>query len=127
MPAIQQNFSIPAGDSMDVNFDVDPDDEDVVTLLGTTPYWVVYEQTHGIPFGDPVIKKVLDNGLQITDPALLKFTATLDYDDTKDLLGNYYHEAFLIDGDSAHITTTLGIMTVTQTITRDFTVEEIPA
>jgi len=120
-----QNFSVPAGDAIDVNFDVDPDAE-LETLLGTTPYWVVYEQVFGVPTGDPIIKKVLDNGLQITDPELLKFTAALSYNDTVDLLGNYYHEAFVIDGNDDHVSVTVGTMCVTNTKTRDFTVEEIP-
>jgi hypothetical protein len=80
----------------------------------------------GVPTGDPIIKKVLDNGLQITDPELLKFTAALSYNDTVDLLGNYYHEAFVIDGNDDHVSVTVGTMCVTNTKTRDFTVEEIP-
>lgn len=34
MPAIQQNFSIPAGDAMDVNFDVDLGQRSGVDIQG---------------------------------------------------------------------------------------------
>ena len=121
-----QHFSLSAGDAAEINFDVDPDSG--VSLLGATPYWLAYEQDNGVPDIDagPVLKKVLDNGLQITDPDLLQFQVILDFDDTKDLLGNYYHEAFVIDADDRHVTTTVGIMTIKQTATRDFTVEELP-
>jgi hypothetical protein len=116
MPVIQ-NFSVPAGDSVDVNFDVDPDSG---SLIGSTIYWRVYEQENGLPVpgSDPIIEKVLDDGLQITDPDLLQFVVELYRDDTIDRLRNYYHEATIKDADDNWVTVTLGIMTVTGTENR---------
>lgn len=117
MPIIQ-NFSIPAGDSADINFDVDPDDG--ASLVGSIIYWRVFEQSHGVPVAgeDPLIEKYTDNGLQITDPDLGKFTVEIEPDDTIELLRNYYHEARIKDVDDNWVTVTVGIMTVTPTEVR---------
>ena len=125
MPAITQNFSMPAGDVAEINFDVDPDDVGI-SLLGSTPYWFVYAQNSGVPTGSPLIKKVLDHGLQITNPDELKFQVLLDFADTSSLLGNYYHKAVVVLADESHVTTTVGIMTITEKGDDDFTVEELP-
>lgn len=115
MPVIQ-NFSVPANNDTDVNFDVGPDDG--ASLIGTTIYWNVYEQVNGNPTGDAIISKQTDDGLQITDPELGQFTVELEAADTEDRLRNYYHEATIVDGDGAIVTVTQGIMTVTSTRTR---------
>lgn len=114
MPLIQ-NFSIPAGDSADLNFDIDPDDG--ASLVGSTIYWRVFEQENGLPVAgaDPLIEKYTDNGLQVTDPDLGTFTVSIDPDDTIDLLRNYYHEARVKDEEGDWVTVTIGIMTVTGT------------
>lgn len=114
MPIIQ-NFSVPAGDDVDVNFDVDPDDG--ASLIGATIYWRVYEQENGLPIAgaEPVLEKVLDDGIQVTDPDTGKFVVTIDAEDTEDMLRNYYHEARIFDVDSNWVTVTIGIMTVTGT------------
>ena len=116
---VVQNVSIPAGDAADLNFDVDPDDGQ--TLLGADIYWKVYEQEHGVPkLGvDPVIVKVLDDGIQITDPDALKFTVAIQREDTVGLLRNYHHEAKIIDPDGNHVTVNYGVFTVTQTENRE--------
>lgn len=113
-----QNFSVPAGDSVDINFDIDPDDG--VSLVGATIYWRAYEQQFGqpLPGVDPVIEKYTDHGLQVTDPEAQKFTVELDRTDTIDLLRNYYHEATIRDPNDNWVTVTLGIMTVTGTENR---------
>ncbi len=112
-----QNFSIPAGDGMAVHFDVGPDG--AISLLGSNIMWVAYKQQHGmVTDTTPIIKKVLDDGLQIDDPTLLQFTVTLTKDDTIDLLGNYKHEALVII-DSRRITVACGIMCITETDNRE--------
>lgn len=118
MPTIQ-NFSIPANDDVDINFDVDPDDG--ASLVGSTIYWRAYEQEFGLPVSgvDPVLTKVLDDGIQITDPDAGQFVVTILADDTVDLLRNYYHEARIKDTDGNWVTVTTGIMTVTGTEVRD--------
>lgn len=114
MPIIQ-NFSIPAGDDVDVNFDVDPDDG--ASLVGATIYWRVYEQEFGQPIAgaDAVLEKVLDDGIQVTDPDAGQFVVEIAADDTVDMLRNYYHEARIKDVDGNWVTVTTGIMTVTGT------------
>ena len=115
---ITQNFSIPAGDSVDINFDVDPDEGG--SLIGSTIYWRAYEQESGLPVAgsEPVIEKVLDDGIQIVNPDTLQFVVELDRADTVNLLRNYYHEATIKDQDDNWVTVTLGIMTVTGTENR---------
>lgn len=117
MPIVQ-NFSIPAGDDTNLNFDVDPDDG--VSLVGSTIYWRVFEQVFGLPVAgsEPVIEKYTDNGLQVTDPDEQTFTVELDREDTIGLLRNYYHEATIKDVDGNYVTVTTGIMTVTGTENR---------
>lgn len=106
-----QNFSIVAGDSETLNFDVDPDDG--VTLVGSQIYWRVYDQDAGIATGQPVLEKSLDDGIEATDASALQFAVTIDPADTQDLAHSYYHEAKIIDADGNAVTVTCGIMTVT--------------
>lgn len=110
-----QNFSIPANDDVDLNFDIDPDDG--ASLVGAVIYWRAYEQVAGLPVAgsDPVIEKVLDDGIQVTDPDLGKFTVSVNAADTVNLLRNYYHEARVYDVDGNWVTVTTGIMTITGT------------
>jgi hypothetical protein len=90
-----------------------------ISLLGSNIFWVAYEQQHGIVTNTtPVIKKVLDAGLQIDDPDLLKFTVTLEEADTLNLLGNYKHEALVIIS-GRRITVANGIMCITETNNRE--------
>ena len=112
-----QNFSLPAGDDTAVHFDVGPDGG--ISLLGSNIFWVAYEQKHGIVTNKtPIIKKVLDDGLQIDDPDLLQFTVALTEADTLNLQGNYKHEALvIIDGN--RITVANGIMCITETNNRE--------
>ena len=114
-----QNFSVPAGDGVDLNWDVDPDAG--VSLIGADIIWRAYEQEFGLPVAgsDPVISKRLDDGIQIDDPTALTFTVTIDRADTVGLLRNYYHEATVISEEGIWVTVTVGAMTVTQTENRD--------
>jgi len=111
MPKIQ-NFSIRAGTAQTINFDVDPD-VSTPDYIGVNIIWTVYKQAFGQP--DPsgaVITKVLDDGLQIDDPAAHKFHVDLSRSDTLGLSGNYYHRAQVIDASGAYSEVTVGIMTV---------------
>lgn len=115
-----QNFSVDAGDDTDINVDVDPDVG--VTLLGSTVYWTVFAQKFSIPFGDPVLRKVSDHGLLVTDADQLKFTISLSATDTADLKGNYYHETQIVDTTGNVVTVNQGIMTVKATVNRDYSI-----
>ena len=114
MPIIQ-NFSVPANNDTDVNFDVGPDEGQ--SLIGTTIYWNVYEQMGGLPVPGvpPIISKQTDQGLQIVDPDLGQFAVNIMSADTVNRLRNYYHEATIVDQSGAIVTVTIGIMTVTST------------
>ncbi len=115
-----QNFTVYAGNYTEISIDIDPDDE--VTLVGTVIEWKVYEQQFGQPVADvdPVIEK--DNGVDgtitVTDPDTQTFMIPLTYDDTVELLRNYYHEATITTETGKPITVAHGIMTVLGTENR---------
>jgi hypothetical protein len=113
MPIIQ-NFSVAAGDDLDINFVLDPNSG--LDLTGADIYWNVYEQAYGIPDSStpPVIVKSTPADITIGSPAD-NFTVTLIETDTENLLRNYYHEAHVVDVNGNTSTVTVGIMTVTQT------------
>lgn len=108
------NFSVDAGDSVNLNWTVDPKGTGVTLGPGTQIFWSVFTQSVGIPDFEsgPVIVKVLDHGIQITNPDLLQFTVEIDRTDTIGLLRNYYHECLVVDASGNYDTVTKGIMTV---------------
>lgn len=114
MPVIQ-NISVPAGDDVDITFNID--DDTIIDLNGATIVWNVYDQTFGIPEGTPVITKSSAGVDQIDIPGSPAdiFVVTLTGDDTKGMLQNYYHEAFVEDVNGNKNTITTGVFTVTVT------------
>lgn len=112
MPVIQ-NISIPAGDDIELTFDLDNDA--LVTLNEGTIYWNVYEQSYGIADGVPVL--TCSTATEILIPASPSdvFIVTLLGSRTKGMLHNYYHEAFIEDMNGQKFTLTTGILTVTPT------------
>jgi len=121
MPAVAQNFTIPQGSTSQINFVVDPPVGE--TLLGTQIYWSVFPLLLDLPQLPAVIRKSLDNGLQVNDPIAQTFYVNLIQADTEDLPpGNYYHEVVVTDPTGALTVTTEGVMTLTQRATIDFTV-----
>lgn len=116
MPIIQ-NFSIPAGDSQTIEFDITSETIQQATLVGATVFWEVYEQVNGLPVPDvdPVIRKtsLSGGGIQILpDSQPLTFYVFVDPEDTDALARNYYHEAKVYDSTGNPISITYGIMTV---------------
>jgi hypothetical protein len=110
-----QNFSVAAGNAVPITFDVGPDG--VNTLTDCTIVWKVYNQAFGEPNGDPIISKTSpSDGIEIVDPIYQVFEVDLVKADTLELLGNYYHEATVIDALGNESTPTVGIMTVTQAL-----------
>jgi hypothetical protein len=114
MPVIQ-NISLPAGDDVEITFNID--DDTVIDLSGAAIYWYVYPQEYGIPDTEtPVLMKSTDLGsIAYTGSPPDEFVVTLLGDDTKDMLRNYYHEACVEDVNGQRTTVTVGIFTVTQT------------
>lgn len=115
---VLQNFSIPAGDDVELDFTLTPANSGAEIGPGAQIYFSAFEQTFGVVAEDipPVIEKVLDHGIEITDPDTKKFSVTVAGEtDTILLLGNYYYEAQVVDLSGKTVTATQGIMTVTQT------------
>ena len=113
--AVIQNISVPAGDDIEVTFDLDDDTD--IDLNGADIKWNVYEQMFGSPYGDPLISKSVELG-NITVPGSPSdiFVVEIDGSDTKDLLHNYYHEAYVEDVNGNKNTITVGIMTLKKTM-----------
>lgn len=113
---IIQNFSLPADDDAKLDFTLLPSSG--VTLgPGTAIIFSVYEQEFGIPIPNvpAILTKVLDHGIEITDPDTKQFTVTLLRADTAALLRNKYYEVRVVDVNDLAVTTTNGILTVTGT------------
>lgn len=112
--SVIQNFSVPAGDDLEVVFTFDagfaiPEDGAHVT-------WDVFNQSGGVPdLSAPIISKSTDDDISWPASPGDTFTVRLNSSDTILLLGNYYHEAEVVDINDDHTTVTTGIMTVTQT------------
>lgn len=108
-----QNFSTIRGDGEDVTFDIVEGSGVDVSLPGIEIIWSVYEQETGVVADDaePLFEKSLGHGITIQESPQ-RFVVTIDGDDTDELLGNYYHEAKVIDGLGGKTTVTQGIMTV---------------
>lgn len=116
MPVIQ-NVSVPAGDDIEITFDLD--DNTVIDLDQAVIRWNVYETVYGIPVEDtdPVISKSTESGGGIDIPGSPAdiFNVTLLGADTKGMLHNYYHEAFVEDVNGQRSTITVGVFTVSPT------------
>lgn len=111
-----QNFSVPSGYDEVITFSVDPAITD--TLMGCTVWWRAYPQKFSIPIDSPIlIEKSSPADITLLDSPL-SFYFTLATADTLDLVGNYYHEATILNGVQEMIGTSFGIMTVTATINR---------
>lgn len=117
MPVIQ-NISLPAGDNADITFNIDG--TNVIDLNGATIYWRVFDHVWGIPEGAAVLSKAtdalaIDDTIEIPGSPADVFVVPIRADDTKGMLGNYYHEAIVIDVAGNPYTVTTGMFTVTQT------------
>lgn len=114
-----QNFSVPADDDVELTVTVD-DSLGLSSLQDFTIQWRVYAQEWGSP--DPeqsaLISKSTDSGIAIPGSPPLVFTIQLSAADTAGLLGNYYHEATLVDVQSDRTTVMQGLVTVTPTENR---------
>jgi hypothetical protein len=118
MPAIQ-DFSIPAGNAMDVYFAMDP--TDVINIgLDALIRWQVYPQSAGVPDqidGPLIAKDTVNGGIDIPGSPAETFVVHLLPGDTAGFYpGNAYHEALVIDANGNPTTVTVGVMTITQTL-----------
>lgn len=92
-----QDFSLGAGETINLTFEV----EDIDSLDNIDVWWVFAESERAR--NDSIVKKTVDNGIEKEDNT---FTVTLESEDTIDLVPGdkeifskkYYHEAWLEDG-----------------------------
>lgn len=114
MPLIQQNFTLAAGDQVDISLDIGPD---IASMVGTNLTFRVYEQQVGVSIGDALIVKNLDEGLQISDPDYGIVVISFDEEDTSAMTPrNYNFEVTTYDTDDIRITVSQGVMTLTRTM-----------
>ncbi|MGO4181210.1 hypothetical protein AB4Z17_08520 [Paenibacillus sp. TAF43_2] len=88
MAKTNQNFTMFAGDTMDIDVPVADTD-----LTGGTIKWVMKRAVKG----DFTIFRETPIGIKITDAAAGIFNIRLERADTLDLIGSFYHEAELTD------------------------------
>lgn len=108
-----QNFSVIRGDGEEVTFDIVDGSGVDIKLSGIEIEWKVFAQETGVVVDDatPLFTKSISHGIEIIESPE-SFKVTIEGADTEDLLGNYYHEAKVIDGLGIKTTVTQGIMTV---------------
>lgn len=115
MPTLQ-DFSIPADNDAVVTVTViDPPG---LSLAGTTIEWRAYQQLHGVTISTVALAKSSSShggGIAIPGSPADVFTIAFAAADTAALLGNYYHEATVIDAIGERSTVMYGLMTVLQT------------
>ena len=114
IPDINQNFSLPQGSDLIVEYDIGPDTTGLNLEFADilVRFWT---QSFGVPNTDQptVLEKSVGAGIEVTDPLLLKFSMTMQSEDTIDLdPGNYFYKV-QITADQGRITyPTYGFMTV---------------
>lgn len=110
-----QNFSVPADNDVMLDAVV----LNVPTLAGAEVIWRVYPQSFGAPVDGavPIISKSSlsgGGGITILTSPQSSFVIQLHATDTFGLaLGNYFHEATVIDGFGERSTVWSGLMTLT--------------
>lgn len=106
------NFSVSAGDNAVLSFEAETGE---VNLNDAEVSWALYAQDEGAPTGDAIIEKLLSYGVTAeSDGDITSFEIELEVADTIELaLGNYYHEAILVDGNGKNLTVAIGILTLT--------------
>jgi hypothetical protein len=117
MPATE-NFSMPAGDSMELTFTVESEDDDFdLTDVGTeVRWWFAPSVWYGADQASGKKDNGLIGGIAIVDAT--HFTVVLVPADTDALHGSYYHEAEVELPGGGTFTVTVGVMTITRTLVR---------
>jgi hypothetical protein len=121
MTDIRQNFSLIAGDDVDVDYTITPPPPTPIDLTTANLSWKAFPQVRGVADKTlPVIVKINgDGGIEVTDPGNYLFTVHLFSADTTagTLAGNYYYETVVVDVDNNNrrSTITVGTMTVIDT------------
>jgi hypothetical protein len=110
-----QNFDLPQGDDITLDFDVDPAtvDEDDQDLDGARIEWGLYPYSGYSPdAANPVVTKNTDDDpadFDITDSAGMKFSVKVNRADSLNVPpGIYYHQAKIIAASGKYYTVTKG-------------------
>ncbi len=115
----RQNFAVPSNNDALIDVDV-ATEVSGETLANATVEWSVYPQLHGVVTDTtPIISKTSASpggGISIPTSPDMTFIIDLSATDTITLLGNYYHEATIIDALGDRDTVMYGQMCVTQSI-----------
>lgn len=112
MAAVQQDFTMWAGNKVTFQVTVTDEDGAAVNISGFAISWVL--RMYALATEDLVVKTV-GAGVTLTNPTQGVFTVALDSEDTIDLAGNYYHEAARTDAGS-ETTYLTGTVTINPTI-----------
>jgi Protein of unknown function (DUF4054) len=119
MTDVRQNFSLIAGDDIDVDYAITPPPPTPIDLTQADMTWTAYPQVRGVADKTQAVitKTRAGGGIAITDSANYLFKVDLNGADTMQLSGNYYYEIVILNpaDNNARSTPTLGTMTVTNT------------
>lgn len=114
---VHQHFSVPAGDDVELVFDIDLNDE--ITLTDALVLFHVYDQQYGVVDADTLLLQRHNDsgngGVSIPGSPANRVIVTLAKEDTLDLLRNYYFELKVVDADGNNSTVADGIITFLQT------------
>jgi hypothetical protein len=112
MPAINQDFSVPAGDEATVTIDIGPDV--APGLTGQDVIFRAFALANGVPDRTAALieKSVSGGGVVVTSEPSQTAAISFDRADTLALLGNYFHEVSIQDVSDNYITVASGVMTV---------------
>lgn len=103
--AQNQNFTITRGDSKLLTVAVTDDDGAAVSIVGAAITWKLADSIYS---ATALVTKTVGSGITITNGAGGLFSIQLDYEDTDDLYGLFYHEAKVYDNESpSNVTTVL--------------------
>lgn len=114
---VHQHFSVPAGDDVELVFDIDLNDE--ITLTSALVLFHVYEQQYGVVADSAVVlarhSDSGNGGVTIPGSPSNRVIVSLTKEETLNFLRNYYFELKVVDVDGNNSTVADGIITFLQT------------
>src|SRR5437660_6162878 len=99
MTDVLQNFSLIAGDDIDVDYGIAPPPPQPIDLTQAAMSWTAYPQVRGVADKTMAVltKTRTGGGIVITDPANYLFKVDLPGADSLQLARNYYYEIVILD------------------------------
>lgn len=112
MTALNQNFSMYAGDSKKVIITVTDDNNNALDLFGASVKWALKRSSRT---DEREIYKEINKGIKIDNPTNGELTIDLLPSDTALLTpGTYYHECEVTDANGNVSTITVGYITISK-------------